>query len=478
MSSDPCNLPGMTDDGEACAYTRLSYAPDGSLEKTDRQEEDCRAVAARLGWTVGQVFCDPSKSAWRRGVIRPGWEEMLTSLGEGRWRRVIVYHGDRLIRQPRDLERLLLLADERHIEMASVSGVRNLSSPDDRFILRIEAAQACRESDNNSRRAKRAHRASAENGRPHRGSRRPFGYNDTATGLVESEAAEIGDWARVLLAGGSVNGIRVSLVARGVPTVAGGTWRSKTISDILASPRLAGKATYHGQVVSDAVWPAILDADTWEAVQAVLAARSGAGGRKGHRDRVHLLSGIVRCGSCGGPMYAGKISDRARPGAAERGYRLLYTCRSLTCPGPKCARGLATLDGYVIGRVLGRLAAEDVGQLPDVDPVGPARLELAGVEARLAEIEAELGAPGAKAVAVLSRSAVGLERQAARLRARITAAPHRPRHWAAGLDRAGWDALPLDRRRAIVRDLYVVTCLPVPRGPGFSPDSIRLDPVE
>src|SRR5688500_14593223 len=102
---------------DACAYTRLSYAADGSLEKTDRQEVDCRELGRRLGWEIAQVYCDPSKSAWRRGVVRPDWEEMLTDIEAGRWQRVIVYHGDRLIRQPRDLERLLSIADDRQLEL-------------------------------------------------------------------------------------------------------------------------------------------------------------------------------------------------------------------------------------------------------------------------------------------------------------------------------------------------------------------------
>ncbi|KAB1141601.1 hypothetical protein F7R91_31780 [Streptomyces luteolifulvus] len=54
------------------------------------------------------------------------------------------------MRQPFDLERLLSVAESRGIRIASPSGARDLDNPDDRFILRIEVAQACRESDNTS----------------------------------------------------------------------------------------------------------------------------------------------------------------------------------------------------------------------------------------------------------------------------------------------------------------------------------------
>ena len=89
---------------------------------------------------------------------------MLQALEAGEIDAIIVYHGDRLMRQPYDLEKLLSVAESKGIRLASPSGVRDLDSPDDRFILRIEVAQACRESDNTSRRVIRALKARAEKG--------------------------------------------------------------------------------------------------------------------------------------------------------------------------------------------------------------------------------------------------------------------------------------------------------------------------
>jgi site-specific DNA recombinase len=52
-----------------------------------------------------------------------------------------VWHVDRLFRQPRDLERLIDLADAG-FRVISSHGSRDLSNPDDRYILRIEVAHA------------------------------------------------------------------------------------------------------------------------------------------------------------------------------------------------------------------------------------------------------------------------------------------------------------------------------------------------
>ncbi len=80
---------------------------------------------------------------------------------------MIVYHPDRLMRQPRDLEELLTLSDEHDITLHGQANCRDLSDPDDRFFLRIEVAHACRSSDDTSRRLRDAVEDRAREGRPH-----------------------------------------------------------------------------------------------------------------------------------------------------------------------------------------------------------------------------------------------------------------------------------------------------------------------
>jgi DNA invertase Pin-like site-specific DNA recombinase len=78
---------------------------------------------------------------------------------------IAVWHVDRLFRQPRDLERLIDLADQG-FRVISSHGSRDLSDPDDRFILRIEVAHAARSSDDTSRRIRRRQQRYREEGRP------------------------------------------------------------------------------------------------------------------------------------------------------------------------------------------------------------------------------------------------------------------------------------------------------------------------
>jgi DNA invertase Pin-like site-specific DNA recombinase len=124
----------------------------------DRQERICREIADRLRLVVppSLVFVDNNRSAWRRDRKRPGWDALLKEMDEGKIRHLIAYHPDRLMRQPRDLEELLTISDSNHITLHGEANRRDLSDPDDRFILRIEVAHACRSSDDTSRRLKDA----------------------------------------------------------------------------------------------------------------------------------------------------------------------------------------------------------------------------------------------------------------------------------------------------------------------------------
>jgi DNA invertase Pin-like site-specific DNA recombinase len=136
------------------SYARLSWNPSTrELEKIETQHGDNDATIARHGGTVGQ-YLDDGLSAWKAGVRRKGFETLLDRARSGVTQGIAVWHVDRLFRQPRDLERLIDLADHG-FRVISSHGSRDLSDPDDRFILRIEVAHAARSSEDTSRRIRR-----------------------------------------------------------------------------------------------------------------------------------------------------------------------------------------------------------------------------------------------------------------------------------------------------------------------------------
>ncbi|MCW5252197.1 recombinase family protein [Streptomyces sp. SHP 1-2] len=472
----------------------MSYAPDGSIEKVERQEADCRALAARLDWPISDqhIYVDNSKSAWKRDRKRPRWDAMLEAIDAGSIDAVIVYHGDRLIRQPWDLEKLIGTADMRGVRIASPSGTRDLDSPDDRFVLRIEAAQACRESDNISRRIQRKIKARAEEGRTQEGGRRPFGYGvpiagrtrirrDPETGeeqqvpvidrnrVVEEEAAILREAAQRLLAGQSTAGVCRWMSGR-CTTTEGGTWNSKALKALLTSPRVAGLVEHEG-ILYPAAWPEIIEREVWVDLAAHFEHSSALHPYQGRR-REYLLSGIAECPSGHG------LRQKPTGGRNRRQSRLYY------CAVPECetkvGRNLQHLDLYVTGAVLALLNdpafREEVYADDGADQVGA---EIAKLERRkastLRQLE-QLAEDEDLDPAVLAVSVASYDKKIAVLRAQMgLSARRRLVMRMLGVDLETWRAEPVDIRSATVEALFRVVVRPTAwRGPGFDRGAVDL----
>lgn len=472
--------PGSNGEGiRAGIYCRLSLAIMGDSAKVDEQERICRDHARWLGWEVIDVYSDNSRSAWKRNKKRPEWERMLGDVESGRITAIISYHGDRLVRQPRDLEKLIDLAEGKGIRLASPTGTRNLDNRDDRIMARVIAAFAEGESAAISDRRKMQYERWRRAGRVRAGGHggRVFGYDtdglslfppcrcDVATREEHSEAEIIREMAARVLAGESANGIARDLTARGWRTPSGTVMSQTFVRRLLARPRYAGLMP-DGE--SAAAWPAILDRETWERVRATLDARA-AGNPAPTSARRWLLSGIALCGKCGTPLQTGAVSHGA-DGRAYRGYSCVKGC---------VRRSGALLDAYVSARVVRLLndPRQPEGELPvraDDAPEWAALTSEREETERLARHYAN--SPGrlrllmSRLDSIDARMAELREREAGDARSRLLGRYR-------GITAAQFRDLPLDVRRALVAASYRVTVLPASkRGPGFRIQDVRLDP--
>jgi DNA invertase Pin-like site-specific DNA recombinase len=313
------------------SYARLSWNPSTrELEKIETQHEDNDATITRHGGTVG-CYLDDGLSAWKAGVRRKGFETLLDRARSGVTQGIAVWHVDRLFRQPRDLERLIDLADHG-FRVISSHGSRDLSDPDDRFILRIEVAHAARSSEDTSRRIRRRQQRYREEGRPVGGApgfgfpRRQRPSADIRAGgerpndrdverpmvpdeQVETERRALRDAVAGLLAGVS----NQSQVARawnavGLVTATGQRWTSDRVRDTLLRPVLCGRIEYDGELISRMPGEPLIPEREWLRLRALVESR-----RRGrpHSPR-YLASGVLRCGGCGVKMSGHTASTRGR----------------------------------------------------------------------------------------------------------------------------------------------------------------------
>jgi site-specific DNA recombinase len=359
---------------KAAIYARISEDRAGAGLGVARQEKDCKALCKRLGWKVAQTYTDNDTSAYS-GKPRPAWGRLVEDIEAGRIEAVAVWHVDRLTRSPVELEAVIDLADRTGLKLATVTGEIDLATPTGRMVARILGATARQEVEHKAERQKRARRQNAEAGKPGGGGTRPYGYEADYVTVVDSEAAIVRDCAARVLAGESLSSVCRDLEARDVRTTRGNHWKPSQLRRLLASARISGRREHTprsvkdkgtrpllGEIVADAVWPAIISEADSDKIRALLAdpkrlKYSPATGRK------YLLSGILRCGLCGG-----KLAGRPREGVPR------YVCSNLPGNGTcgKIATNAERTDTLIRDMLLKRLETADfrdrLYERAEVDP--------------------------------------------------------------------------------------------------------------
>ena len=452
-------------------YCRISLAVIGDMTKTDDQERICRELCSRQGWDVHDVYTDHARSAWQRNRKRPGWDRMLKDVEAGRINAIVVYHGDRLIRQPFDLEKLIGLAESKGVKLASPTGTRDLANKDDHFILRIEAAMACRESDNTSRRRIAQYERWRREGRTRPGGRggRAFGYATDGLTVAGPEADALREAASRLMAGEPLGAIARDLSARGITGASGRPLSHTSLRESLLRPRTAGLMP---DGVSPAAWPAILGREEWESLRALIGDRGKSFHSYATNARRHLLSGIAVCGACGsGLQLRAESASRGAVPHARDGY-------GCTRPGcRKVQRNILLLDAYVGRRVVNRLGRQDNPESRAPEHPGLAAEFRALTEAR-AEAAAAVEDPSSPHLKLLLARLERIDGRLGELRELAgDSARGRLLRDHAGITYDEFCAEALGVRRALVAACFAIEVLPASgRGPGFRPEDVRLTP--
>jgi site-specific DNA recombinase len=429
----------------AAIYVRISQDREGSGLGVARQEEDCRALCAQMGFRDIHVYADNDVSAFS-GKPRPAYEQMLKAIQDGRVDCVVSWHTDRLHRNVSELSRYISIA--RDIPTHTVkSGLLDLSTPSGRMIAVITGAVAQQESEHKSERQKRKAEELASKGLP-LGGGRPFGYEADGVTVRPTEAEELRGMVARVLAGDSLASIMRDLNDRGVTTTRGNRWGYSSIRSLLLRERNCGRMRHRGEVVGMASWEPLVSEAEHDAIVAVLSApsrRTSPGPA-----RRHLLSGIARC-SCGTPMKPGWVLSRGQK-------HWIYKCPE---KGPGHAyRKIDRVDAYVVERTLDVLSCVNVAR-PSDDKASVLETQRVELQTRLrgaadlyssGQISAEqLAAITARVNDELTVVLAGLnDLQAGSLLTEVE-----------NISLERWDELPLDRKRKIIHDLMEVVVEPV-----------------
>lgn len=450
----------------AAIYCRISDDREGRGLGVARQEDECRALAERVGWSVTHVYRDNDLSAYR-GRRRPGYQALLEAVKQGDVDGLVVWHNDRLHRHQRELEDFIDLVDATRIPVVTVTaGLFDLATASGKMTARILGAVARQESEHKAERQRAKHAELAAQGAPSGGTR-PFGLTEVkrdAQGRsyreeVPEEAEAIRQAARDILDGASLKSICRRWEAQGLRGTRGRPFSPHVVAKIVSSEWVVGR-----RAGKPAQWPAVLDEQTWRTVSALIKGR--ATGRSYPKT---LLSGIATCGLCGHTLVSRPRGD-GRPA---------YVCAT-DLGGCGKIRVLAThFEQDVLGRLFSRLDPAQLHQPPADDPTAEAMAELA----RLEEVKkrlAELAGAGEMDLAEYREARAANERKAQSLRETVAKsaeieALERARADAVDLT-AQWDELDVEDRRRVVQALAErIEVGPAVKGRNFySPERVRV----
>jgi len=500
---------GTTTAVRAVIYLRLSDlrliepGPDGIEKAFCAREKDLRELAKRVGATVVKVIREndlrsrgkgrqqgvsafkrkkitlpDGRETWR--VIRKGFDEILRDLWVGTVTLLLTEDLDRMVRDPRDLEDLIEVAERRGISARSLSGsltLTNGGTDSEITMARIMVTMANKSSRDTARRVSEARRRAAENNQPTGGGRK-FGFEIDGMTPIPAEAAVVLDCStRVLQIDAkakeknpnttkltSLRSLALELRAGDVPTVTGAQWSAETLRDILLRPRNAGITVHLGEELGRFTSDPIVPEDIYRAVVALLTDPSRTTG-SGPAAKWQG-SGVYLCGRCDdGETYM----EATGGGTACVPY---YRCEGHN----HVRRTSSYVDEMVSAAVVARLSRADaVDLIPTVDVPD---VDVPGLQAESARIRASLKSLGGMLVRglidedqLLDATQVGRKRLAEikdLLDVTIVESPLAP---LIGVDdvAAEWAKQPVHIRREIISTLFVVKILPTVKGAKFVP---------
>ena len=308
---------------DAVVYTRLSAEREGSTETLEDQERVCRQLAAAKGLNVVAVFAEGAGVSAFSGVARPALDALHDHVRANRGTTVVAWELSRLTRKLTDLSGWVQLIEEHQLRIISPQ----LDTAEGGLVLlTIMAALAHEESATKSSRVtagKRRQRAAAK----FMSSRAPAGYrlSDEVTGGLEIDpkAAEtVREAVRLYLEERlSLRGTAETLNNAGRYTQRGEPWKASPLRRVFLNPIIAGQVLLDDGTLTlcAGLTEGVITVERWAELRQRVDSRKAV--KTARRPPTALLTaaaGVLRCGTCEGPMTTTRRKDKTHYLCANR----------------------------------------------------------------------------------------------------------------------------------------------------------------
>lgn len=419
------------------AYAR--YSSDVQREASlEDQLRNCRAFCVRMGWPAPVEYQDAAISGARND--RPGYLRLLADAA--RFDVILVDDLSRLSRDSVETSMAIRRLKFAGVRVIGVSDGVDTSRPGHGLEVGLRGIMSEQYLADLADKTHRGLTGRALSGASAGGL--PYGYRVGAKAgerVVDPQQADV--VRRIyadFLAGGTARSIAAALNREGVPTArAGGSWAASAIHGdrkrgigILANPIYVGRQVWNRSdwvkhpetgkrirkerprsewITTEKPELAIIDAATWHAVQRRLERQGACIGKRGGPGRPprYLLSGLLRCAECGGPLVMVDAKAYACSVAKERG-----TCSSrLRLPRREAETNLLAgvqqqlLSEEAFQAFRKAYAAAAKAQRPDTDALAAKLASAERVRANLmAALRAGIITPTTKAEMLAAEAAV------------------------------------------------------------------------
>ena len=375
-------------------YVRVSTINQIDKDSLKTQEDRLKAFCKANGINSFKVYRDAGFSA--KDTKRPALETLFKDIKDGKVSGVFVVKLDRITRSIKDLIHLTEFFNKHNIKFVSISESIDTSTAMGRAMQNLLGIFAQLEREVTAERVAIDMQHRAARGKWN-GGIVPYGYTiqkllikkfknkgieinraleicpeEKKLFVDPEEASVIKRIFETFLKTNSVRKTTIQLNNRGIKTRKGELWSKTTIHRILSNPIYAGFLTY-GKRKTDPVSGKLIkqDKETWtivegehdaivpleifEKVQNLLSQNQGKPTKSG---RTYLLSGIVRCGLCGGAMTGHTFTKKG----TEKVYSY-YKCYSRLQKGDMACKGLSLpanqLEDFIIDQLM-KLSANQV----------------------------------------------------------------------------------------------------------------------
>ncbi|MBS0979084.1 recombinase family protein [Levilactobacillus brevis] len=320
----------------AVAYVRVSTTEQAEQGYSiDAQIQTIKQYCHRQNLDLVEVYADrgiSGKSLSKRQQL----QALLAGAQRDEFEMVVIWKNSRLARNVKLLLEIVDTLQAHNIELYSISENFRIDTASGKLMLQVMASVSEFERNEISENVLLGMKKRARDG--YTNGNRVLGYDNTKLADGTKTLAVNEDEARVVrfifdtyLQHQGLRSIANEANHRGYQTKRGNSFSTTAIRDILRNPVYVGLVQYgkyeqwelkrrRGKMADPILvrgkHPAIISQATWDQVQTRLKAQSRT--PKWNQQGANLLTGLLRCPECGGPMAASNTTNTLKDGTKKR----------------------------------------------------------------------------------------------------------------------------------------------------------------